>query len=235
MSSNKLWQLDIVNECQYKVPFSEGSYKYSTQCAVADVPPKDTFWIKFSVKALLVSSSSCLQAISSPLLKKISHQTYLPSSSLYECSLPCSIRLFPLHWSIHFWTVFWLCILSFPKHLFLPVSVPTWISHSVILEFLVLKSSLNCSTAVPYWKGSWSSSSVILPDNSVTKLVFFLFITQPLLNGGLLSFLAYPCFLGCGWRLLSLHTFLTLSFISLEIWSSSSLCIFPTGLLHSFA
>lgn len=44
--------------------FSEDCYKYSTQCTVADVPPKDILWIKFSVELLLVSSSSCLQAIS---------------------------------------------------------------------------------------------------------------------------------------------------------------------------
>lgn len=129
-----------------------------------------------------------------------------------------------------------LCSQFFP-HWFLPVSVPTWMNHYVIQErwvFLVFQSSFNCSTTVPYWKGCWCSSSVIFSANSVPKLVFFLFITWPLLNGGLLSFLAYPCFLGCGWSL-SLQTFLTLSFISLEVWSSLSLSIFHTGLLHSFA
>lgn len=124
---------------------------------------------------------------------------------------------------------------QFFPHIFLPVSLPTRMSHSVIQEFLVFQSSLNCSTTVTYWKACWSSSSVILPANSVTKLVFFLVITQPLLNSGLLSFLAYPCFLGCGWRLLSLQAFLALSFISLEFWSSLFLSIFHTGLLHSFA
>lgn len=129
-----------------------------------------------------------------------------------------------------------LCSLSFP-HSFLPMSVPPWMSH-VIQEEL----RISCFSVFTQMHHYFSLPEGPLTALGLLPMWFFLVSLFPSSRslcsscGPLLSFLAYQCFLRCQWRLLnSLQTFLIVScFLSLEVWSSLSLSIFHSGLLHPF-
>lgn len=132
MCSNNLWQLNIFNERDTLVT---SCYKYSSQYVVADASPKDILRMDFSVGVLLVSFLPLRYFF--PFFEKFLHQTSFPyfKSVLILCTtqhlIYQTLSLTPIHSFLDNFRG--LCSQLFP-HLFLPMSVPPWMSHSVVQE-----------------------------------------------------------------------------------------------------